>query len=136
MYNVENVMRSNNLNGYAIQGELIGEGVNGNQYGVKGLDFYVFDIYNSNSKKYLTPENRINLTEALGLKHVPVISRCEKIQSETIKDLLSLVEKQKSNLNSTNIEGWVFKVYDEGNLDTRDVKSFKVISNAWLLKNE
>ena len=136
MYNVENVMRSNNLNGYAIQGELIGEGVNGNQYGVKGLDFYVFDIYNSNSKKYLAPKDRVNLTESINLKHVPVISHSEKIQSETIKDLLSLVEKQKSNLNSTNIEGWVFKVYDEGNLDTRDVKSFKVISNAWLLKNE
>lgn len=135
MYDVENAMRSNNLNGYAIQGELIGEGINGNQYGVKGLDFYVFDIYNSNSKKYLTPDDRVNLTESINLKHVPIVSSGTKIQVDSIQELLKLVDGKKSNINGSNIEGWVFKIEDMC-YDNSDVKSFKVISNTWLIKNE
>ena len=36
------------MQGLAIQGEIIGEGIQGNQY-KRGLEFYVYDIYNTNS---------------------------------------------------------------------------------------
>lgn len=135
MYNVEQKVRDQGLKGYAIQGELIGEGINGNQYGIKGVDFYVFDVHSVNDSRYLTPKERYNVVEVLGLKHVPIISRNQVIQVETIQDLLKMVEGEKSEINGSNIEGWVFKTEDVC-YDNRDVTSFKVISNTWLLKNE
>jgi len=135
MYNVEQKMKDQGLKGYAIQGELIGEGINGNQYGIKGVDFYVFDVHSVNDSRYLTPKERYNVVEVLGLKHVPIISRNQVIQVETIQDLLRMVEGEKSKINGSNIEGWVFKTEDVC-YDNRDVTSFKVISNTWLLKNE
>lgn len=135
LYNVESMMKSCNMQGHAVQGELIGEGINGNQYGIKGIDFYVFDIYSVNEKRYLTPFERYPVTNQLGMKHVPTIVRNQFIQVETIKDLLKMVEGEKSKINGSNIEGWVFKIEDVCH-DNRDVKSFKVISNTWLLKNE
>ena len=135
MYNIESMMKYFNALGYAIQGELIGKGINGNQYGINGVDFYVFDVYSVNDSRYLTPEERYNVVELLGLKHVPIISRNQVIQFETIQDLLKMVEAEKSEINKSSIEGWVFKTEDLC-YDNRDVTSFKVISNAWLLENE
>lgn len=80
MYNIELMMKYFNALGYAIQGELIGEGINGNQYGIKGVDFYVFDVYSVNDSRYLTPEERYSIVEALRLKHVPIISRKTSLQ--------------------------------------------------------
>lgn len=134
-YNVESMMKDYSMQGYAVQGELVGEGINGNQYGIKGIDFYVFDIYSVDDKRYLTPFERYSVTIQLGMKHVPTIVRNQFIQVETIKDLLKMVEGEKSKINGSNIEGWVFKTEDAC-YDNRDVKSFKVISNTWLLKNE
>jgi len=134
-YNLEEKMQKHNLQGYAIQGELVGEGVNGNQYGIKGLDLYVFDIYSVKDNRYLSPSERIDIVNTLQLKHVPVVSRGTKIQVDSIQELLKLVDGKKSSINGSNIEGWVFKTEDMC-YDDRDVKSFKVISNTWLLKNE
>ena len=135
LYNVESMMKSNNMQGYAVQGELIGEGINGNQYGIKGIDFFVFDVYNANEKRYLNPYKRYKIVHNLKLKHVPVINVNTTIICDSIQELLILVEGRKSYLNDSNMEGYVFKTKSEVS-DNRDVSSFKVISNSWLLKNE
>lgn len=135
MYNIELMMKYFNALGYAIQGELVGEGINGNQYRIKGVDFYVFDVYSVKDSRYMTPKERYNVVEVLGLKHVPIISMNQGIQVETIRDLLNRVEGEKSKINGSNIEGGVFKTEDVC-YDNRDVTSFKVISNTWLLENE
>lgn len=135
LYNVESMMKSNNMQGYAVQGELIGEGINGNQYGIKGIDFFVFDVYNANEKRYLNPHERYIIVRNLKLKHVPVINVNAVINCDTVQELLILVEGRKSYLNDSNMEGYVFKTKSEVS-DNRDVSSFKVISNSWLLKNE
>ena len=95
----------------------------------------MFDIYSVDDKRYLAPFERYSVTIQLGMKHVPTIVRNQFIQVETIKDLLKMVEGEKSKINGSNIEGWVFKTEDVC-CDNRDVKSFKVVSNSWLLKNE
>lgn len=135
LYNVESMMKSNKMQGYAVQGELIGEGINGNQYGIKGIDFFVFDVFNANEKRYLNPHERYIIVRNLKLKHVPVINVNAVINCDTIQELLILVEGRKSYLNDSNMEGYVFKTKSEVS-DNRDVSSFKVISNSWLLKNE
>ena len=127
-YDLENTMRQENLSGYAIQGELIGAGINGNNYNV-GLDFYVFDIYDVKTGRYLTPRERQILTEQLGLKHVPIIEEEYTITTGTTVDELLKSADGTSVLYNCKREGFVFKSHIED-------FSFKVISNAWLLKYE
>ena len=122
--NLENKMRILGDN-FAIQGELIGEGIQKNPYGIKGQDFYVFDMYDIKLGEYLKPEDcRIN-AEQLDLKHCPIIIDYGSV-NHTIDELLELAEG-KSELNvKTEREGLVFKASD-GSF------SFKVISNRFLM---
>lgn len=127
MYDVEQKMKAHKLEGYAIQGELIGEGINGNQYKT-ALDYYVFDVYNVNKAQYLNAEQRVKLCYDLGLKHVPCLHEQYVAKMSDTKDTLLAYAEGKSSLNGSEREGLVFK-----SLQNPDV-SFKVVSNRWLLK--
>ncbi len=113
----------------AIQGELIGEGIQGNPYKIKGQSFYVFDIYDIDKRSYMTPTERRDFCEFHELLHVPVIDPAGQLSpGETIEGLLKHAEG-KSQLNpQTDREGVVFK----GN---EKAESFKTISNKYLLKH-
>ena len=124
-YNVEAKMKRLGLNGYAIQGELCGEGINGNNYKL-GLDFFVFDIYIV-GEGYASPYSRHCLAERLGLKHVPVVvSALQLLDSK--EELLRKADGQ-SYIADCKREGYVYKSHSSD-------KTFKVVSNAWLLKYE
>jgi ATP-dependent RNA circularization protein (DNA/RNA ligase family) len=127
-YNVENKMRNAGMQGQAIQGELIGPGIQGNQYECTELEFFVFDIYDTVRGEYLLPDEVVVNAADFRIPHVPVLSRLAAIP-ETIEKLLEYAEG-KSQLNNSTREGLVFK-----SLTHSDV-SFKVISNKWLLKYE
>jgi len=123
--NIEARMREHNLYGYAIQGELIGEGINGNNYKVQ-LEFFVFDIYKVDIG-YLLPEDRQDIVSALNIQHVPVIGYGWEI-NHSKNELLEMADGT-SLVYTCGREGLVYKSM------TSD-KSFKVVSNTWLLKNE
>ena len=127
-YDVEQKMKDLGLKGLAIQGELIGEGINGNQYKTS-LDFYVFDMYDTVFQRYLTSSERLVYCEKLGLKHVPVLCNGLNIGNETVGSLLAYAEG-KSELNGSEREGCVFVSTSDPSL------SFKVISNKWLLNEK
>lgn len=59
--------------GFMVQGELMGEGIQGNKENIKGHKFFVFDIYDVVSGSYLPPRTRRTLVRSLGLDHVPVL---------------------------------------------------------------
>jgi RNA ligase (TIGR02306 family) len=127
-FQIEDIMRRNSMLGMAIQGEMIGEGIQGNQYKVQ-LDFYVYDMYNTHTGQYILPVQLKAACERLGLKHVPILHEKASIKYDTIQSLLQYAEG-KSLLNGSNREGVVFKS------NTVHDRSFKAISNTWLLKNE
>lgn len=127
-FQIEDVMRRNFMKGMAIQGEMIGEGIQGNQYKVQ-LDFYVFDMYNTVTAQYILPVQLKAACERLGLKHVPIINENATLVEETIESVLAQAEG-KSMLNGSNREGLVWKS------NTVHDRSWKSISNSWLLKNE
>lgn len=111
----------------AIQGELIGEGIQGNPYKIKGQEFHVFNIYDVTQCKYVDKEDVETLCETLGLKVVPVVSPAEKMP-ETVFEILEMAEG-KSLLNpETEREGLVWVA----NNSTNRI-SFKTISNKFLL---
>jgi RNA ligase (TIGR02306 family) len=127
-FQIEDIMRRNSMLGMAIQGEMIGEGIQGNQYKVQ-LDFYVYDMYNTHTGQYILPVQLKAACEKLGLKHVPIIVEATEIKEQTIQSILEYAEG-KSLINGSNREGVVFKS------NTMHDRSFKSISNSWLLKNE
>ena len=114
---------------WAIQGELIGPGIQGNIYNLSKLEFRVFDVYDIQMGAYMKPEARLRLIETLGLKHVPVIAHSASLYDTLgITDIPQLLKfaEGKSTLGNTEREGIVFKEVNGG-------FSFKAISNKYLL---
>jgi RNA ligase (TIGR02306 family) len=114
----------------SIQGELIGEGVQGNPYKIKGHTvkfFNVFDIDNHQRMSY-DSLNKI-IVDEMGLQTIPVTAVPGFKLPDSIDELLKMSEA-KSELNDhTEREGVVIR--------SRDNKiSFKVISNKFLLKSK
>jgi RNA ligase (TIGR02306 family) len=115
---------------YALQGEMIGEGINGNMYGIKGQMFKLFDIYDITDGHYLDPIERMVFWNQVCREgdgyHVPTLNRMFNFEEfHTVDQLLKVVE-HKSTLNpKVWSEGWVMKCHTEG-------ISFKVVSNKFL----
>jgi RNA ligase (TIGR02306 family) len=114
----------------ALQGELIGEGIQGNPYKSKGQDFFLFDIYNIDTNKYFTPAERKAFVDEFEIKHVPVLGTLTMDESTSIDTLLTSAEgKSVMGMIGCEREGLVFK--------SKDMQcSFKAISNKFLLKNK
>ena len=60
---------------YAIQGEIIGEGIKKNIYGLKEFEWRIFDVFDIYQQKYLLPKERYKVLEKLDLLkyHVPIL---------------------------------------------------------------
>ena len=121
-------IRKTNRN-LALQGELIGEGIQGNAYKVTGQDFFVFDIYDIDRGDYMTPFERRVFCDTHGIKHVPVLAK-EMVIQEWVTGLLTMADGQSVLNPKANREGLVFKS------NVFDGPSWKVISNPWLIKND
>jgi RNA ligase (TIGR02306 family) len=120
----------------AIQGELLGPGIQKNREGLKAHQLFVFDIYDIDNMRYFTPHDRLNLLASLELNrdmvhHVPIIVYSANLYDTfgitNIDGLLKFAEGK--SLNHEIREGLVFK-REDGEF------SFKVINNWFLLKEE
>lgn len=121
-------IRKTNRN-LALQGELIGEGIQGNSYKVTGQEFFVFDIYDIDRGDYMTPFERRVFCDTHDIKHVPVLAK-EMVIQEWVTGLLIMADGQSVLNPKANREGLVFKS------NVFDGPSFKCISNRWLIKND
>lgn len=111
----------------SIQGELIGEGIQGNPYRIKGQTVKFYNAFDIDAFDYLGYEEFVTFIENLGLKTVPVLDENFSLP-ESIDDLLLFAEG-KSVFSGSQREGVVIRSLD------RKI-SFKVISNKFLLKND
>ena len=134
---LQDVLRKYGKN-IAVQGELMGPGIQGNREGLKSSKLFVFDIYDIDNGCYFPPHQRHEIFNHLldiGLnkdmiEHVPVLAMAESLEDMKafgIDTLLKLAEG--SSINNPVREGIVFKRIDGG-------FSFKSISNRFLLKSE
>ena len=113
---------------FAIQGELIGPGIQGNIYKLSKPEFRVFDVYSISGGYYLAPSNRREFINAMGLLHVPVISTYEDLGVGAVEELLLWAEGPSAITPTQEREGTVFKQVNGG-------MTFKAISNRYLLKS-
>lgn len=130
--NLEELMRDKGFN-IAIQGELMGPGIQGNKEGLKVHGFYVFDIWDIDSQCYLTSDERFEMLRSLGYTtHVPVVDyEIDILNRYPLGDLLEYANGM--SLNSPIREGIVCKSCERIN---GQIVSFKVINNAYLLKEK
>jgi RNA ligase (TIGR02306 family) len=131
--NVAEKMRAEGLTNYAIQGEVVGEGIQGNKYNLKGQEFFVFDIYDVATGRYLSSEERILVSYSLGLCHAPYgrpFGQFFRVMNDTtVQELLSMAEDNSALNRTTEREGLVFKCTSDTSIH------FKAISNKFLLKS-
>jgi RNA ligase (TIGR02306 family) len=111
----------------ALQGELIGEGIQKNPYNIRGQDFRLFDIFDIDRGDYVSPAERRTIAAELGITHVPVIAT-ELVITEFVQGLLAMAEGKSVLNNKTEREGFVFKCNTFGG------PTFKIISNRFLIK--
>lgn len=135
--NLEAVMKQMGEN-LAIQGELMGPGIQGNREGFTDTKFFVFDVQFIDDQKYMTPGERGGLfADLMGygvdgqtVQHVPVLHynvTLADLGITNIEELLKFAEGP--SIKHLVREGLVFKRMDGG-------FSFKVISNRFLEKEK
>lgn len=122
----------------ALQGELIGEGIQGNKYNLKGLDIYFFNVFFIKKYAYGNMIDLIEICQKLDEKTVPILND-EYELSDSIPELVEL-SKGKSQLNGTIREGIVIRPIveiEDKELHCQLVKnriSFKSVNPEFLLK--
>jgi RNA ligase (TIGR02306 family) len=113
-----------------IQGELIGEGIQGNPYKIKGHTVRFFNVFDIDSKTYYgLPLFLATMQHGLKLETVPFLTNLTMELPQTIDECLAFAEG-KSQLNgNTEREGVVIRSLD-------NTISFKAISNKFLLSEK
>jgi RNA ligase (TIGR02306 family) len=111
-----------------LQGELIGEGIQGNPYGIKGQTVRFFSVYQIDSRTRLGIKDLEDICFMIGLQTVPILES-NFLLPNTIEEMLQYAEGKSALNPKTEREGVVVRSLD-GTI------SFKAISNKFLLKNE
>ena len=131
--NVEEKLREFSENGgsdIAIQGEIIGAGVQGNIYKLNSQTIRFFSSFSIENYSYDWPPHYEMLVGGdLGLETVPIIDRNFKLP-DTIEELLDYAEGESQLRSGVEREGIVLTNIFDGN------DSFKVISNKYLLNEK
>ncbi len=113
---------------FSLQGELLGEGIQGNPYKLNKPTVKFFNVFDIDMREYLPLDKFKFIVEHLGLETIPILDEDFKLL-DTIDELLSYADA-KSVLNPNfDREGVVIRSTDRA-------ISFKAISNKFLLKPE
>ena len=127
---IENLQElSTSVGDYAVQGELMGNGIQGNREKLQKATFFVYNVIDVSTREFVSSEERILICERLQLDHVPILHKSVTLRElglDTIDKVLLFAEGK--SLNHPTREGLVFKEID-GKF------SFKSISNKFLLRS-
>lgn len=112
----------------ALQGELIGPGIQGNPYELEDHQFYLYNIWDIDAQSWIKPEGRAFALAAIDIpiNHVPILATNYSFSDdESIDTLLKLAEGPSSLNHKVAREGLVFKANSHP-------ESFKAISNSYI----
>lgn len=124
---LESILRNSGFDSIAIQGELMGPGVQGNREKLNKLSFYVFDMYNINTGRKFNPDFVREFCFKHELDHAPIINPHMSLRWKTCAEILEMADKAHS-IKHEIAEGLVFKSVHDSSV------SFKAISNRYLLE--
>ena len=127
--NLEENMKATGKN-ISLQGELIGEGIQGNPYKIKGQTVRFFTGFDIDKYKRIPFPELIVMLADMGLQSVPVLNKeFGFMLPETVEDMLKYAEDKSVLNDKTEREGVVIRSMD-GTI------SFKAISNKFLLNEK
>lgn len=124
--NIEAKLRSVGRN-IALQGELVGEGIQGNKLKMKGRRAYFFSLFWIDDYRYASFYELKEMLDALGLSMVPVVSTCYELGTD-VPEILRMAQVQSILHDTAMAEGLVIRALDGEHV------SFKSINNNFLLK--
>ncbi len=112
----------------AIQSEQVGPGISGNIYQLKEYYLYVYDIFDIDEQRYMSPSETQKLIDELQLVSVPVLeSECD-LQGMALDAILTKADGYSvMGMIGCRREGLVFKA------NTKTRISWKSVSNVYLL---
>ena len=119
----------------ALQGEIVGEGIQGNKLGIKGHQFYAFSAYDFGKQSYLDYADFIQFCLKRQFVIVPQIESCWGLPI-TVDSIVN-VSIRKSLINSQAwAEGIVVRPLKEMTDPDLGRLSFKVINPEFLLEHK
>lgn len=126
-YDIESKLRSLPFSA-AIQGEIIGPGIQGNKEKVSENKLFVFNIWNIDEGRYLNADERNSICiYSFNLGQTPFIGNFLGSSFNSVQNFLDLANGPSYN-PEVKREGVVFKSIDDPSVQ------FKAISNEWLLE--
>lgn len=117
----------------AVQGEVIGPGIQGNKYALPRVELYVFNLLHVESYRLVDRTDQVRMLDAVGLNSVPVLG--EMVLNHSVDELVAFSVGTSLLNPKTQREGIVFR--PETELHDSDIGgrlSFKVINPQFLLK--
>jgi len=139
---LRDILSELNMN-IALQGEIVGPGIQKNRAKLSEITFFLFDIYDIDNQIYLAPEERLSLLKEINkiaenyntiIKHVPIYCMpCPFFDYfPTMEEALEAADGNTLLDPATTREGIVCKPMEA----SKQRNSFKIISNEYLLKND
>lgn len=116
----------------ALQGEIVGPGIQGNKYKLPSPTVFFFTGYNIDNRERITFNELESIVIKFNCELVPVLEYNMQLPTapiNLIEHMLNYAEGKSVLSSSTEREGVVVRGLDK-------VFSFKAISNKFLLKNE
>lgn len=118
----------------ALQGELLGPGIQGNSYGLDKHVFFLYDIFKIDEQVYMDAQSVQGIALCSNLLHVPVLGYfklADLFKPESItSEMLEMAEGNSVVGIKPKREGLVFKSMKDTNV------SIKSISQSWLYNND
>lgn len=111
----------------AIQGELVGPGVQGNFEKFNTYQVFAYRIFNVDKGEYLNYTEFSEICEALNIQRVPLVGEPQAILQKPLSEILAISEGK--SINNKMREGIVWQ-------SLTSPFTFKAISNKYLEKNE
>jgi len=117
----------------ALQGELVGPGIQKNPLRLGNIQFHVFNIWHIDKQSYLCPLDRYRLLDYLGIESVPILYDDLKV-FENFKNVNEILDFASGpsllNPNVKQREGLVFKATDA----IEQMISFKAVNNEYIIR--
>jgi len=126
--------------GFAVQGELMGPGIQNNRLELKEYDFFVYNVFDIMEGEFFNFHDMVNFVTQYGLRMVPVV----EISDGFAYTLDELLEKAKGKYRcpesgrqlKSRREGLIVRPQESLYTQKGNRLSFKVMNNDFLLKDE
>lgn len=120
-------LRAFGLDDVAVQGELMGPGIQGNREKLKEVQLFVFRVWNLRTHQQLSPDDKREFCVRVGLKQVPTVS--EGPLPGTLEELLRISDETPS-IGCDQAEGIVYQSLSDPHFH------FKAIANSFLVREK